>query len=527
MAEKFGLSLNLPNVLVFIMFVFVAQSAVKFGADLFVARLHVRFQKDLMKNLYHNYFKARWPFFYENKLGDLVNPVVSEADRAASAVQYFGKLLADLFMAISYAILAILVSWKLTVGAVVVGIIASFLSRGLMMRAEKYGVATTEANTATQSRIVDMLSSAKIIKASATEEYATGILDSTIKQRLIYRFKSLLNASLIPAIYGPLTIGIVCLGIYMSITFFSLRFSFVILLLALFYRLMPRVSSIQSTFQLFLTCAPGLAEIDRKVSAATSFCEKSGQRIFDSLSDSIRLIDVNFCYDDRHENVTLRNINMVIENGKITALVGGSGGGKSTLVDICLGLLQPDSGRILVDDEPLVALDKKSYRRAIGYVSQDVQLLNGTVRSNIAWVRPDATSLEIEKAAKRAYAHDFITELPDGYETQIGDRGVRLSGGQRQRICLARALLQNPKILILDEATSALDAESEHKIHHAVMGLRGEVTILIVAHRLATVMSADVVYVIEKGEIIERGTWEELVSQGNRFEQLRKLQALK
>ena len=395
-----------------------------------------------------------------------------------------------------------------------------------MTRSESYGIATTDVNAKTQSMVVDFLTLAKIIKSSSTENSAIKKLDKIVMERLQLRFKSLFNASLVPFIFTPLSIGVICLVIYISITFLSLDFAMVVLLLALFYRLMPKILTIQSTFQLFLTFAPGLTNIDKQINIAKSYNEKNGKLIFNSLSDSIRLVDVNFSYDKNITDLTLEKININIKKGGITALVGGSGGGKSTISDICLGLITPNSGTILVDDKPLEDLDKNSYRRKVGYVTQDAQLFNDSVKNNIAWARPEATLSEIESATKQAFAHDFILELPNKYNTQLGDRGVRISGGQRQRICLARAILQNPEILILDEATSALDAESEKKIHDAVTKLRGNVTILIIAHRLATVKTADIVYVIENGKILEEGSWATLVNSGTRFEQLRSLQNL-
>jgi len=365
-----------------------------------------------------------------------------------------------------------------------------------------------------------------MVKASATEEYAIENLSRVIHTKLGYRFKSLLNASLVPALYRPLTMGVVCLGIYLAVRYLFLEVSLIVLFLALFYRLMPSLSSLQSTYQQFLTYAPSLAEVDRRVAEAVSFREDSGVQIFDSLHESIRLENVNFCYVEGEPTATLRNINLTIKQGEITAIVGGSGGGKSTLLDLCLGLLEPDSGKVWVDNRDLQDFERRSWRRKIGYVSQDVLLLNDTVRNNIAWVCRNATSDEIEEAARRAYAHEFILQLTEGYQTLVGDKGVKLSGGQRQRICLARALLQNPEILILDEATSALDAESEKMIQRTVQTLYGKITVLLVSHRLATVRGADSVYVIERGEIVESGTWDELVAKDSRFEHLRTLQML-
>ena len=526
-ANMLGVRTSLFSVLAFIFLVLVVQSVIKLAENVWVARLHVRFHGDLITKLHRAYFDASWPYFYRATLGDLINPITVEADRAASALQFVARMLSGVFIVLSYVSVALLVSWQLTIGALIVGLLVSTSLRRLTRLAEEYGIATTTANSALQAQVVDKLSAAKMLKASATEEYANRLIQKAVRENLKYRFKSLVNASLVPAFYYPASIGIVCAAIYLSFTYLDISFSAIVLFLIVFYRLMPRFSAVQTSYQQAVTFMPGLAEIDRKLAETTRYRETAGGYAFESLTDSIEFVNVTFSYNgDAAHMPTLRDINLTIARGKVTAIVGGSGGGKSTLVDLILGLLRPQAGEILVDSHPLDDLDKRSWRRAIGYVSQEIILLNDTARNNIAWSCPDASLERIENAARLAYAHDFVINLRRGYDTQIGDRGVRLSGGQRQRICLARAILQNPQILILDEATSALDSESEQMIQAAVETLSGSTTVVMISHRLSTVRTADYMYVLEDGTIVEHGTWDELVSADSRLEQLRKLQVL-
>lgn len=243
--------------------------------------------------------------------------------------------------------------------------------------------------------------------------------------------------------------------------------------------------------------------------------------------DRIRYIDVWFRYPDAAENEwALRNINMEIRKKEKVAIVGESGVGKTTLVELLPRLYDVTKGSITIDGIDIRKIKLASLRSLISVVSQDVFLFNDTIFNNILFGKPDATYEEVIEAAKLAYAHDFIVKLPDGYDTVVGDRGVRLSGGERQRIAIARAILKNAPILILDEATSALDAESEMVVRSALYNLMKDKTVLIIAHRLATVIEADRIYVMENGTIVEEGTHDELISRDTRYRRLCELQFL-
>jgi ABC-type multidrug transport system fused ATPase/permease subunit len=233
--------------------------------------------------------------------------------------------------------------------------------------------------------------------------------------------------------------------------------------------------------------------------------------------------DVSFSYPGS-ETFALKNLNLLVNKGETIALVGGSGAGKSTLADLLLGLFSPSHGSILVDDIDLETIDQEKWRDLIGVVDQEAFLLNTSIRDNMAFARSDVSDQELEKVAIEAHADEFICNLENGYDTIIGDRGLRLSGGQQQRVVLARALLRNPEILILDEATSALDTESERLIQRTLDDLHNDRTIVIIAHRLSTVVRADKIIVIEDGEIIEQGSPTDLIEAKGRFSSLWRLQ---
>jgi ATP-binding cassette subfamily B protein len=233
--------------------------------------------------------------------------------------------------------------------------------------------------------------------------------------------------------------------------------------------------------------------------------------------------NVSFMYPSGHE--VLRHVTLMIPDGKTVALVGESGAGKSTLSQLLIRFYDPTDGRVLIDGQDIRSLSLKSLRSAVGFVMQENLLFNDTIMNNIRFARPSAPEKDIVEASKRAQAHGFIQDLKNGYETHVGERGVKLSGGQKQRIALARVLLANPPILVLDEATSALDSKTEHELQAALKEVMKNRTTLVIAHRLSTVMSADNIVVLDKGKIVDQGTHAELISRGGIYKQFWEIQA--
>ena len=289
-------------------------------------------------------------------------------------------------------------------------------------------------------------------------------------------------------------------------------------------RTLPLVGGLISTNVSISNFLPSYEQLVSLRNQAIQLEEIEGDRLFARLESGVILKDVNFTYPGRDQ--TLQGINLTIPKGKMTALVGGSGSGKSTITDLVLGLQIAERGEVLLDGMPLRQWKQNSFRERIGYVPQDPLLFHASIRDNLLWSYPQAGETDLWEACRMANAEAFVRQLPQGIDTIVGDRGLRLSGGQRQRIALARALIRKPELLILDEATSALDSESERLIQQSINELTRETTILIIAHRLSTVVNADYIYVLDKGRVVEEGSYAQLATEPGPFHKMLSLQSL-
>jgi ATP-binding cassette subfamily C protein len=301
----------------------------------------------------------------------------------------------------------------------------------------------------------------------------------------------------------------------------------ILIAIFLFVRLYLRLSQTQQNIQILRSnYAPSIVPATEILQAARAEAEAKHEFANPLVIDTERgarlmLRDIGVAYDGRS---VLSGITLDIAPGTVIGFAGRSGAGKSTLVDCLLGLVEPQSGTVEIAGRALNELPLGSWRRTIGYVAQDTFLFNASIRENVRWGNIKASDADIENAVRQAHADEFISLLPQGLDTEVGDRGVRLSGGQRQRIGLARALVGHRSLLVLDEATSALDSESERIVMDAIAELRGHMTILIVAHRLSTLRDADRICLMEDGRIVETGGWSELLAHGSRFSALWRMQ---
>jgi len=481
-----------------------------------------KFEADLRTGLFDALLGSDWSFMLRQKSGEMLSAMTAEPMRAGYAYKSLANLLGSMLVAIVYAGLALALSWQMTAIVLFAGAMIMFLLRGRLKAAHNYGFRTSELNADVQGHVQESLSAAKLLKGCSIEEESQEAFHALAHVLAHNQFLGVMNQFVSKFIYEVSALAIIVGVIFLAVTRFELAPAEILVFLFVFYRLSPRLSQAQKALQSVMTLFPGLSVIDSMKVAAVASAERAGGEPFRALESGINFSQIDYAYHDGHP--VLRGVTLDIERGRTTAIVGPSGSGKTTVVDLLMGLLSPDHGMISVDGVSLAEIDLHEWRTRIGYVAQDASFFHASVRDNIRLTKPDATDDQVSEAARFAYAEEFIENLPEGYDTIIGDRGVALSGGQRQRLALARAILRNPDLLVLDEATSALDAESEHKIQSAIEELSRRMTVIVITHSLSTVRLADRIYFLESGQVVEHGTWNELLSRHGRFDTMHAIQ---
>jgi ABC-type multidrug transport system fused ATPase/permease subunit len=522
--RSLGVEPTLGDVLISLLMIFLLQSMITILNERLIHSTRFQCAGNLRIGLFEAILSARYEFISAQKTGALINALTQDPVRTAVSVLNLVALAREATAVLIYVTLALMFSWQMTLVALGITGVGVWLLQSRVARGHVFGTETVQANTVIHETAVEMLSCAKLVKGFGVIAQAADRFRRAVQTLVDVQVRDSTSRTMVGALYQPLTAFFLLAGLYLSLSVFKMSVPDIMVLLVVFFRLTPRVSDLQMVLHELMSHLPSVANIDQVTLQATRQREQDEGQPYRGLQRGIELRGVWFRYGDQEP--ILRGVDLELRKGEMIAIVGTSGGGKTTVVDLVMGFLRPTRGEVLVDGVPLHRLSLSDWHARIGYVPQDVNLFNDTVRANLLWGKPDATSEEIESVAKQVYAHEFILSLPQGYDTVIGSRGVLLSGGQRQRLALARALIRRPEVLVLDEATSALDAESEFFIQQTLDGLARNITIVMVAHRLATIQRADRIYVLEHGRIVESGSWEGLVVENGRFNELRKLQAL-
>jgi ATP-binding cassette, subfamily B, bacterial MsbA len=444
-------------------------------------------------------------------------------------VNTIGLAVPKLFNLLIYVAMAFLLSWQMTTITGVLALFASLMMKKLMTKANKVGEVFTEANARFNGISFELITAIKFIRLFAREKGISSIFQKEVKRLNRDFFQVIKVNTLVQPAFETITILSLAFVIIAGSIFLMGSENILTAKLAVFLVVFQRISytgSILNQYRVNIhSIFPTLIKVSDFLKTDDKQILPSGNGLFIALSKNIQLQNVHFKYPNS-SNYVLRNVNITIEKNSRIGIVGSSGAGKSTFTELLLRFYDPNEGSILIDGVDLKHLDILSFRRKIGLVSQDIFLLNGTINENIAFGNPTASIKEIENAAKRAYAFEFIKELPNKFDSIIGDRGVLLSGGQKQRIAIARAILIDPDIFIFDEATSALDSESERIVQSALNEVSHGKTTVTIAHRLSTVFNADKIFVMDSGTIVEEGTHQELLKRKGIYSKLVNLQQL-
>lgn len=457
-----------------------------------VAQVGTELRIKLLKAL----LAARWEFYLRQPVGTLANAMAWETTRAAGAYLAAATGAVMLIQLVVYTWVAMLVSWKATLVYLAAGAVLLVVVRGLVRIARRAGKKQTRLMKALIGQLVDTLQSVKPLKAMAREGLADTVLAAETQKFNRELRREVLSKEALKAAQSSILAVLMAAGVYVGIVHMGLPTATVLVLIVLLMKVLANLGKVQKQYQELVVLESAYWSLLDTIHTAERQAERGRGGRRPELRRGITLEHVGFAYG---ETRVLRDLSLSIPVGTLCALIGESGTGKTTIVDLLIGLLQPSSGRILIDDVPLSDCDLYSWRRMIGYVPQENLLLHDTVLHNITLGDRELTEADGVRALKAAGAWDFVAPLPEGIHTVVGERGGTLSGGQRQRIMLARALAHRPKLLILDEATSALDPDSEAAVCRTLRGLRGELTILAVSHRPAIVEAADRVYRLGDG----------------------------
>lgn len=479
--------------------------------------------KNIVDDLYVKIQSLDMEYFSTTKVGELMTKVLNDPANVNTFILEFFEFLKYVFTAISYLVIAIRIDWKLTLGMFIVAPILMTTVKKYSKKLKKSGKERQEATGTLNSKLQETLSGIRVIRAFATEKQEIRNfkkisleLKKVVMKTVGYNAKS---NSVSEALNYVMMAILLLFGGYRILrgrVFTTGDFLTIMSAIGSMYTPVRRSANIYNSLS---TNIPSIGRIFEILDVVPEIADAPDCIKFEEFKSDITFENADFSYKDSDEKV-LKNINLIAKKGETVALVGNSGGGKSTLVNLIPRFFDVTGGKITIDGIDVKNYKIKSLRKKIGIVPQETFLFGGTILENIRYANQNASVEEVIEAAKMANAHEFIEKLEQGYETEIGERGIKLSGGQKQRISIARAILENPQILILDEATSALDNESEHLVQDALEKLMKGKTTFVIAHRLSTIINSDKIVVIQQGEIRETGTHEELLDKDGIYKSL-------
>ncbi len=495
-----GIPPTIGALLIVIVVAITLKSGLQLIAKKYIGYTVAQVTTNLRLQLLRATLASRLEYFLHQPIGRLANAMATETLRSSQAYVFGTVLVSLIVQTLVYIAVALLVSWKATIACLFAGATVLSASHFLVSMSRRAGKRQTKLLKSLLARLTDTLQSVKPLKAMAREELADRVLTSaTAKLNRALR-KEVLSKAALAAAQEPMIAILISAGIFGALVYWKMPLATVLILVLLLARILNYLGRMQKQYQKMVTAESAYWSLQDTIEKAQQARETTSGGREPKLTKQIRLENIGLKYG---EKTVLDRLAMTIPVGSLTTLIGRSGAGKTTIIDLIAGLIAPQAGHIYIDELPLDQLDIKKWRRIIGYVPQENLLLHDTVLNNVTLGDPELDRSDAERALHLAGAWDFVTAMPEGMDSTVGERGTRLSGGQRQRIMIARALSHRPQFLILDEATSALDPQSEAAICKTLQELRGKLTILAISHEPAMVHAADRVYRLQDGVAIE------------------------
>lgn len=522
--ELLGFGLNINVILLVMVALFILKSILKFYDGMFKTKLQMEFVKKLRYEMVDGLGGMKFKSFVNLDAGKIQNTLSGEVFKVTySFLTYFSTIQYVVLLAV-YVVLAMMSNFQFALLVSLGGFLSNFIFKIIFKFTEKASVGVTAYNHEFQSYLIQAVHNFKYLKAtdyfSKYKLKLKNIIDSIeVQQRKIGVYNAFLGA-----IREPIVLIIVVLVILIQVNYMGGQMATILASLLFFYRALNYLISLQTSWQGFVAHYGGIVAAMELMAEFKALAEPEVHKESLSRLRQIELSNLSFSYKEGIP--VLKEINLDIENRKTLALVGGSGSGKTTMVNLVIGLLDPTSGQILVNGKDRSDFARSSLRRRFGYITQEPVIFNDSIFNNVTfWDSPTPENIRrFEEAIRLANIQVFVENLPEKENTKLGDNGMLVSGGQKQRISIARELYKEVDVLILDEATSALDSETERSIQENIENLRGKYTIIIVAHRLSTVKKADQILVLYSGQIVNQGTFEDLMEDSKLFKRMVELQ---
>ena len=506
--EYFGLKIKLE--ILFLIFILTTLFSAIFGTlcVYYSEKIKYNYGFDLMSKTLKSVFSLKWSFFTKVKQGTLLNTLNRELTVIINVLSVFARMIANFIQLLIILIIPFLISWQLVLIMIFTLLLIFSPLIILTKKARKIGYKDTLAHKNFLSYLQEIFSGLKLILGNS--------LQNLVKTEALYKYSTQIKVAIIRAVLfisiNNAIIPLMAIGFtilyYLSFNFLNIKFVELTVVLAALLRVSSKLGSIAREKAVLETSLASLKELNLINKFNKKFLIKSGSKNLGTFKSKIEFKNVNYSYEKN--NLILKKCNLNIAKGNIIGITGESGSGKSTIIDLIMGFDFPARGQLKIDDVKIENIDLENYRKKIGYVSQDTVLFNTTILKNILWTNIKANKKDVKNLIKKSKAFSFINKLPHGLNTLVGDRGVSLSGGQIQRIALLRAIIKNPEIIILDEATSALDEANERHIIEFLLKLKKSKTIVIVSHRLFALKKTDILYILNKGKIIEKGIYSKL-----------------
>jgi ABC-type multidrug transport system fused ATPase/permease subunit len=532
MLSAFNIQESTNAIILIIGLSFFAKGFITFGSLSYIAYLRRQLQIKLKSSLFDYYGKMSLSYYSSRDTGYFINIINEQVTRALQSFYLLAQTSTQVISTIVYIFLAFTVAWRFGLMALFFGLVLAIIFRRLNNYVRRLSRNSAIESGSLSKLLIQTLHAFKYLAATDQSKVIRTPIITSIEKLSDYQMRTGISAGFTQSVREPIAVTLIMFIAYIQLVYFQQSLAPILVSILLFYRGINSILSAQSSWQNTLEAIGSMELVHKEFSTLEKNQEiDKGVYKISTFDKSINFYNVYFKYNSNNVN-TIKGLNLKIPVRTSIALVGESGSGKSTIADIITLMHKPQHGRITIDDMPVEDIQLSSWREKIGYVSQESVILNDSIENNICMLQKvcqnDIGIIDrIKKAASQANLVSVIENLPQGYQTLVGDRGLKLSGGQRQRLFIARELYRNPSLLILDEATSALDSKSEAAIQKSIDDLRGQITLIIIAHRISTIQNVDCIYVIEDGRVVEDGNFKDLSSKnGSRFMKFVEMQSI-